>query len=86
MPATREIEGARAWMDHHAGGRIEGVVAKDRRRGYRPSRTRWIKVRAYRTTEAVVGGVVGRLDAPETLMLGRLDEQGRFRVVGGPLR
>lgn len=83
MPATRHVEGARAWMDQHAGGGIEGVVVKDRRRGYRPDRaSSWRKVRAYRTTEAVVGGIVGRLDAPEALVLGRNDESGRFRVVG----
>lgn len=80
MPATREVEGTRAWMDQHAGAGIEGVVVKDRRRGYRPDRTKWVKVRAYRSVEAVVGGVVGSLDAPEALVLGRTD--GRFRVVG----
>jgi hypothetical protein len=34
------------------------------------------------TVEAVGGGVVGPLDAPEALVLGRADERGRLRVVG----
>ena len=38
-------------------------------------------MRAHHTVEAVVGGVVGPLDAPDALVLGRVDEQGRLRVV-----
>jgi hypothetical protein len=39
-------------------------------------------VEAPRTTEAVVGGVVGELSAPETLLLGLPDGHGRLRVAG----
>jgi hypothetical protein len=47
-------------------------VVKDRGRGYRPDRTQsaWRKVRAHHTAEAVVGGVVGSVDAPEACLLG----------------
>lgn len=84
MPATRDLVGAHAWMDQHAEAGIEGVVVKDRNRGYRPGRPRtsWLKVRVHHTVEAVVGGVVGPLDAPDALLLGRVDEKGRLRVVG----
>ncbi|MEJ3656250.1 hypothetical protein WEH80_25110 [Actinomycetes bacterium KLBMP 9759] len=41
MPATRELAGAQAWMREHADIGIEGVVVKDRSRGYRPGRTHW---------------------------------------------
>ena len=34
------------------------------------------------TAEAVVGGVIGPLDAPEVLILGRVDGGGRLRVAG----
>jgi hypothetical protein len=41
-----------------------------------------LKVRAHHTAEAVVGGVVGPLEAPEALLLGRIDKYGRLRVIG----
>jgi hypothetical protein len=43
--------------------------------------TRW-KVRTRVTADAVVGGVIGALDAPEALLLGLPDERGRLRVAG----
>jgi hypothetical protein len=60
---------------------------KDVRRGYRPSRTSWEKVRSRATADAVVGGVLGSLDDPHALVLGRPDVDGRLRVAGrtGPL-
>jgi len=46
-----------------------------------------MKVRTRTTAEAIVGGVLGPLSAPEALLLGRHDERGRLRVAGrtGPL-
>jgi ATP-dependent DNA ligase len=87
MPATRDLGAAHAWLTEHAGAGIEGVVVKDVRRGYRPSRTSWEKVRTRATVDAVVGGVLGPLDEPRALVLGRHDGDGRLRVVGrtGPL-
>jgi hypothetical protein len=41
-----------------------------------------VKVRARTTTEAVVGGVLGRPGGPTSLVLGRLDPSDRLRVVG----
>ena len=41
-----------------------------------------MKIRTRLTAEAVVGGVLGSLDHPEALVLGRHDERGRFRVAG----
>jgi len=40
MPATRELVGAHTWMDQHIGAAIEGVLVKDRTRGYRSDRPR----------------------------------------------
>ncbi len=82
MPATRELAGTEAWMREHADAGIEGVVIKDRNRAYRPGRSHWAKVRTRTTAEAVVGGVIGPLHAPDALVLGRLDEHGRLRVAG----
>ncbi|MEJ3658606.1 hypothetical protein WEH80_37185 [Actinomycetes bacterium KLBMP 9759] len=39
MPATRALAGAQAWLREHADVGMEGVVVKDRSRGYRPGRT-----------------------------------------------
>ena len=40
------------------------------------------EVRTRVTADAVVGGVIGALDAPEALLLGRPDEHDRLRVAG----
>jgi ATP-dependent DNA ligase len=82
MPATRELGGAQAWLHDHVAAGVEGVVVKHRQHGYRPRRRSWWKVRASSTADAIVGGVTGSLDAPEALLLGLPDEQGRLRVAG----
>ena len=81
MPApctheARDLAGAQAWMSQHTAAGIEGVVVKDRGHGYRPGRRSWMKVRTRTTVEAIVGGVLGPLNAPEALLLGRHDEAG----------
>ncbi|WP_017556086.1 ATP-dependent DNA ligase [Nocardiopsis baichengensis] len=77
-PAT-----AREWFDGLADAGIEGLVAKDDRRSYRPGRRGWDKYKRVTTTEAVVGGVVGRPDRPWALILGRRDPgSGALRPVG----
>lgn len=82
MPATRDVTAARTWMTDHMEAGVEGLVVKDRGHGYRPNRRTWAKVRTRATAEAVVGGVLGPLDAPEALLLGLHDGQGRLRVAG----
>jgi ATP-dependent DNA ligase len=82
MPATRELAGAQAWMRDHTAAGVEGVVVKHREHGYRPRRRSWWKVRTRTTADAVVGGVIGTLDAPEALLLGLPDGDGRLRVAG----
>ena len=88
MPATRELVGAKAWMRDYADAGVEGVVIKHRQHGYWPRRrSSWWKVRSRTTADAVVGGVIGSLKAPEMLVLGLPDDGGRLRVAGrtGPL-
>ena len=82
MPATRELVGAHAWMREHVEAGVEGVVVKHREHGYRPRRRSWCKVRTRTTADAVVGGVIGPLNAPEALLLGLPDDNGRLRVAG----
>jgi len=62
------------------------VVIKHREHGYRPRQRSWWKVRTRVTADAVVGGVIGALDAPEALLLGLPDERGRLRVAGRTCR
>src|SRR5689334_10101473 len=68
MPAIRDLVGAQAWMRDHVDAGVEGVVVKHREHGYRPRRRSWWKVRTRTTADAVVGGVIGPLDAPEALL------------------
>jgi hypothetical protein len=51
------------------------LVAAAGRRG-------WRKLRARSTTEAIIGGVTGTVSDPETVLLGRLDVDGRLHYTG----
>jgi ATP-dependent DNA ligase len=82
MPTTRQLTGAQAWMRDYVDAGVEGVVVKHCQHGYRPQRGCWWKVRTRTTADAVVGGVIGPLNAPQALLLGLPDEQGRLRVAG----
>jgi ATP-dependent DNA ligase len=87
IPMTTDGEAARAWLTGDLGAGIEGVVAKRLDHGDLPRRRAWRKVKARTSAEAVVGGVLGPLNTPVALVLGRPDEAGRLRVAGrtGPL-
>jgi hypothetical protein len=76
------VEVARSWLAGHASSGIEGVVAKRLDQPYRPGARGWQKLRTRLTAEAVVGGVIGPLDAPRVLLLGRHDIDGHFHLVG----
>jgi ATP-dependent DNA ligase len=82
MPMSTEPSVAEAWMRNHSEAGIEGVVAKRVEQPYRCGRGGWKKIRSRGTAEAVVGGVVGDLVAPEALLLGLPDGRGRLRVAG----
>jgi ATP-dependent DNA ligase len=82
MPMTTDLAVARAWMREHTNAGVEGVVVKKCTQGYRPGGRTWLKIRTRLTAEAIVGGVLGPLDHPEALLLGRPDPHGRLRVAG----
>jgi ATP-dependent DNA ligase len=83
MPMTTDFAVARAWMRDHTSAGVEGVVVKRLTHTYRPSGGRpWLKIRTRLTAEAIVGGVLGTLEHPEALVLGRPDPHGRLRVAG----
>jgi ATP-dependent DNA ligase len=68
-------------LDHTSAG-VEGVVAKRFDHPYRGNGRTWVQVRTRLTAAAVVGGVLGSLEQPEALILGRPDHRGRLRVAG----
>ncbi|TDC11948.1 ATP-dependent DNA ligase [Actinomadura bangladeshensis] len=80
-PQTPDVDEARLWFDALAGQGMEGLVVKDADGPYLEGRRRWWKVKRRVTAEAVVGGVTGTRQAPESLILGRYDAGGRLRVV-----
>jgi ATP-dependent DNA ligase len=61
---------------------IEGCVAKLRLQAYRPGVRAWQKLRIRSSAEGLVGGVLGPLQRPKALILGRPDSSGRLRVIG----
>ena len=82
MPMTTDFAVARTWMLNHTGSGVEGVVAKRLDHTYRGNSRTWSKIRTRLTAEAIVGGVIGSLEQPEALVLGRHDHHGRLRVAG----
>ncbi|XRQ16466.1 ATP-dependent DNA ligase [Actinomadura welshii] len=80
-PQTSDAAEAELWFDAFAAQGVEGLVVKDADGPYLEGRRRWRKVKRRITTEAIVGGVTGTRRAPESLILGRFDADGRLRVV-----
>jgi ATP-dependent DNA ligase len=81
-PATTDPGVARTWLLGHTTSGIEGVVAKRLDQPYRPGMRGWQKLRTRLTAEAVIGGVIGPLDAPSVLLVGRYDHHGRLQLAG----
>lgn len=83
VPQTDDLQAARGWFEELERG-IEGVVAKRKDQPYRPGDRAWVKVKAYRTIDLVVGGLTPAFG----LLLGAYGEDGRFHHVGttSPLR
>ncbi len=84
-PTTPDAAVARTWLDGFTSSGIEGVVAKRLDQPYRPGVRGWQKLRARLTGEAVVGGVLGPVDAPQVLIVGRYDAHGQLHVAGRTL-
>jgi ATP-dependent DNA ligase len=82
MPMTTDFTVARTWMLSYTRAGVEGVVAERLDRAYRASARTWMKIRTRLTAEAIVGGVLGSLEQPEALILGRPDHRGCLRVAG----
>ncbi|RNL85088.1 ATP-dependent DNA ligase [Halostreptopolyspora alba] len=80
---TTDPEEARTWFEDLVAVGIEGLIIKDARGTYQPGCRDWMKLKHRTTTEAVVGGVGGRVTSPDSLVLGRHDpDTGELRIVG----
>ncbi|MFB7776282.1 ATP-dependent DNA ligase [Streptomyces bauhiniae] len=81
-PETEDVRVAQEWLSTWTDVLgVEGIVVRDRRQRYVPGARGWYKIRRRDTTEAVVGAVTGTMEHPQTLVLGRYDEEGVLRAV-----
>ncbi|MEQ4208490.1 ATP-dependent DNA ligase [Actinopolymorpha sp. B17G11] len=79
---TDDPELAQLWYDELPASGVEGLIIKPADSRY-SERREWLKYKAHRTTEAIVGGVTGSIEHPEALLLGRYaTEAGELRYVG----
>jgi ATP-dependent DNA ligase len=79
--ASRDV--ALTWWEEMTSVGVEGLVAKDSRRSYRPGKRDWLKYKHRVTTEAIIGGTIGPPERPRALILGRRDpDTGELRVAG----
>src|SRR4051794_10519788 len=71
-------------MEDHARAAvgIEARVVKGKADAYRPDQRGWVKAKTRETMEALVGAVVGSLDAPRRLVLSRVAKDGVLHVAG----
>ncbi len=78
-PQTCDVELARTWFDELGVTGAEGLVIKDLAAVYRVGGrgSSWWKYKKKVTVEAIIGGVVGAIENPRALLLGRLDGRGR---------
>ncbi|GAC1344656.1 MAG: ATP-dependent DNA ligase [Acetobacteraceae bacterium] len=82
-PFTRDLEEAQAWLDH-AGGDVDGVIAKRWDEPYRPGERAMLKVKRLRTADCVVGGFRYGAETRQvgSLLLGLYDDAGLLDHVG----
>ncbi|MGW2307531.1 ATP-dependent DNA ligase [Actinomadura luteofluorescens] len=80
-PQLRDVGEARLWFEILVAQGIEGLVVKAAGDPYKEGRRGWWKVKHRTTTEALIGGVTGTLEQPQSLLLGRYTADGTLRVV-----
>jgi ATP-dependent DNA ligase len=82
-PYTRSHRDAQKWLDH-AGGALDGVIAKRLDGIYESGERAMLKVKRMRTADCVVGGFRYATGAREvgSLLLGLYNEEGKLDHVG----
>ena len=84
-PYTRDVEGARGWLDTFEAAGLDGVIAKRLASPYLPgSRDAVVKVKPYKTADAVVVGLrwKSKPDRIATMLLGLYRDDGELDYVG----
>jgi len=83
-PATRDLALAERWLGEAVHGAIDGVVAKQLAKAYKPGERAMIKVKQLRTADCVVGGFRYESNSREvgSLLLGLYNGQGKLHHVG----
>ncbi|MGW4345269.1 ATP-dependent DNA ligase [Streptomyces sp. NPDC004690] len=81
-PETSDVHQAQDWLDYwtRVPG-VEGLVIRGREQRYLPGVRGWYKVRRRDTTEAVIGAITGIAEHPQSVVLGRYDQDGLLRPV-----
>jgi len=82
-PVTHELRTAQGWLAH-AGGALDGVVAKRLGDAYRPGERAMLKIKNIRTADCVVGGFRYGTGSKllGSLLLGLYDAHGKLDHVG----
>lgn len=82
-PYTRARSEAQRWLNH-AGGALDGVVAKRIDEPYQSGQRAMLKVKRMRTADCVVGGFRYETDSDQvgSLLLGLYDDAGKLDHVG----
>jgi ATP-dependent DNA ligase len=70
-PVTSDVDEAREWLEAFKASGVEGLVVKGATSRYQPGRREWVKWKTRDTVEAIVGAVLGSLQRPEILIVGR---------------
>ena len=87
-PYTTDPQMAAEWFRDYPGATgVEGLVAKGAGSPYRPGSRGWIKIKSRETMDGVIGAVIGSLDHPEALVVGRYTTTGVLTILGrtGPI-
>jgi ATP-dependent DNA ligase len=80
-PSTTDQATALDWATEYRPAGIEGVMVKAAAGRYRPGRRDWIKVKSRENSEVIIGPVTGPLTAPQTVVVGLLQD-GRLAILG----
>ncbi|MEU6419684.1 ATP-dependent DNA ligase [Streptomyces spiralis] len=81
-PETSDVRTAQEWLASwtQVPG-LEGLVIRGRDQRYLPGVRGWYKIRRRNTTEGIVGAITGTLPRPQSLLMGRYDQDGALHLV-----